>query len=210
MSFFSEPKNAGLAFIIIGVITVVFGIITVILGLMKFEIDVGDETKVFALGAAIAAIGSIIYGCMQFGYGKKVRDGTISAKIDILATFVKLVGVGAIVTGIFGAIGELVNSLDAGKEILDALGGSLVSALISIVIGLIIIWIGTKINDGKQTLGDKIIWVILLIVFILGIIAAIIEFFGIVTIPLAICDLIIYVFMLLLLFDPEVKSEMGI
>ena len=202
MSFFSEPKNAGLAFIIIGVITVIGGIITVILGAMGYEFEAGDNVYKFALGTAVAAIGTIIYGCMQFGYGKKVRDGTVSAKIDILATFVKLVGVGTIVTGIFSAIGTVMNG--------DEIGTGIVSAIISIVIGLIIIWIGTKINDGKQTLGDKIIWVILLIAFILCLIAAILEIITIIGIITGICELIIYVFMLILLFDPEVKSEMGI
>lgn len=202
MSFFSEPKNAGLAFIIIGVITVIGGIITVVLGAMGYEFEAGDKVYKFALGTAVAAIGTIIYGCMQFGYGKKVRDGTVSAKIDILAAFVKLVGVGTIVTGIFSAIGTVMNG--------DEIGTGIVSAIISIVIGLIIIWIGTKINDGKQTLGDKIIWVILLIAFILCLIAAILEIITIIGIITGICELIIYVFMLILLFDPEVKSEMGI
>jgi hypothetical protein len=202
MSFFSEPKNAGLAFIIIGVITVIGGIITVVLGAMGYEFEAGDNVYKFALGTAVAAIGTIIYGCMQFGYGKKVRDGTVSAKIDILAAFVKLVGVGTIVTGIFSAIGTVMNG--------DEIGTGIVSAIISIVIGLIIIWIGTKINDGKQTLGDKIIWVILLIAFILCLIAAILEIITIIGIITGICELIIYVFMLILLFDPEVKSEMGI
>ncbi len=202
MSFFSEPKNAGLAFIIIGVITVIGGIITVVLGAMGYEFEAGDNVYKFALGTAVAAIGTIIYGCMQFGYGKKVRDGTVSAKIDILAAFVKLVGVGTIVTGIFSAIGTVMNG--------DEIGTGIVSAIISIVIGLIIIWIGTKINDGKQTLGDKIIWVILLIAFILCVIAAVLEIITIIGIITGICELIIYVFMLILLFDPEVKSEMGI
>ena len=202
MSFFSEPKNAGLAFIIIGVITVIGGIITVVLGAMNYEFEAGDNVYKFALGTAVAAIGTIIYGCMQFGYGKKVRDGTVSAKIDILAAFVKLVGVGTIVTGIFSAIGTVMNG--------DEIGTGIVSAIISIVIGLIIIWIGTKINDGKQTLGDKIIWVILLIAFILCVIAAVLDIITIIGIITGFCELIIYVFMLILLFDPEVKSEMGI
>ena len=202
MSFFSEPKNAGLAFMIIGLITIIGGIITVILGAMGYELDTGgDEPIKFAIGTAIAAVGSIIYGCMQFGYGKKVRGGVVSAKIDILAAFVKLVGVGTIVTGVFSAIGSIV---DGGE-----LGTGLVSAIISIIIGLIIIWIGTKINDGKQTIADKIIWVILLIAFILCLIAAVLEIITIIGIITGICDLIIYVFMLILLFDSEVKSEMG-
>jgi len=202
MSFFSDPKNAGLAFMIIGVIGVVLAIITIVLGLINYEVELGDKTYKFGIAVAVGAIGSIIFGCMQFGYGKIVRNNP-PAKIDILAMFVKLVGVGTIVLGIFNAIEVIIDNF-------DNVGTGLVGAIISIVIGLIIIWIGTKINDGKQTIGDKIIWIILLVVFVLSLIAAVLEILTIVGIITGICDLIIYVFMIILLFDAEVKKEMGI
>ena len=202
MSFFSEPKNAGLAFMILGVIGVIGAIITIVLGLINYEVEFNDTTYKFGIAAAVGAIGSIIYGCMQFGYGKIVRNNP-PAKIDILAMFVKLVGVGTIILGIFDAIEKIIDST-------DDIGGKLLGAIIAIVIGLIIIWIGSKINDGKQTIGDKIIWIILLVLFVLSLIFAVLEIISIFGIIVGICDLIIYVFMIILLFDAEVKKEMGI
>jgi hypothetical protein len=198
MSFFSETKNAGLAFMIVGILSILGGIIAVILGAMGYKVD---DATVFTIGGAVTAIGTIIYGVLYFGYGQKVRSGAISAKIEILAMFVALVGVGTIITGIFSAIGAAVDGTD--------LGAVIVSVIISIILGLIILFISKKINDGKQTTGDKIIWILLLIIFAICIILAILEIITIIGIITGICHLIIYVFMMILLLDNEVKSAMG-
>jgi hypothetical protein len=194
MSFFTEPKNAGLAMMIVGILNIIVGIISIILGAIGYE---GYST----VPAIITGIGSIIGGILFFGYGSKVRKGEVSQKIDILAGFVKITGIVTIVNGIFNAAANIAGGVD--------IGTALVSAIISIIIGLIILFIASKINDGKQTTGDKIIWIILLIVFVIEIILAILLIISIVGILYGICNLIIYVFMLLLLLDPEVKSEMN-
>lgn len=99
------------------------------------------------------------------------------------------------------------------------LGADLLSealtAIVTIIIGLIIIFISTRINDGKQTTGDKIIWVLLLIFFILDIISSILSIIDgfdplmLSQIITGICYTIVYIFMVLLLFDSDVKKEMG-
>ena len=66
-----------------------------------------------------------------------------------------------------------------------------------------------KMTDGQTTISDNVIWVVLLVLFILGLISSIMLILGIITIPLAICGIIIYGFMIKLLLDPEVKSAMG-
>ncbi len=197
MSFFTESK-AGMAFLILGIISIIGGLLSLIFGILEMEI----ADTLFTHGAAVCAIGTIIYGFLYAAYGKKVRAGLVSAKIDILAGFVRLVGIATIITGLFNAFGAVVDGADFGTE--------LVAAIVSIIIGLIIIWIAGKINDGKQTIGDKIIWIILLIIFIICFLLAILEIISIVGIIVGICHLFIYVFMLALLFDSDVKSEMGI
>jgi len=149
----------------------------------------------------ITGIGAIICGALMLMYGMKIRNGEISAKIDILAQFVRIIGVVTIIGGIFSAAASIALNGD--------LGSAVIAAIINIIVGLIIIFIASKINDGKQTTGDKIIWIILLIAFVLCLLGAILEIISIVLIINGICDLIIYVFMLMLLFDPEVKSEMN-
>ena len=194
MSFFDNPRNAGLALMIVGLIQIIFGgIISIALGAMNYE---GYSTASIVLG-----VGYIITGAILFMFGSKVRGGTVSAKIDILAGYVKVVGICIIISGIFSAISVVAIGGD--------LGSAIVSIIISIIIGLIVLFISSKINDGKQTTGDKIIWVILLLAFIIYLILAILEIITIIGIINGICDLIISVFMLMLLFDGEVKKEMG-
>ena len=64
-----------------------------------------------------------------------MRKEIISAKIDILATFVRIVGVTTIISGIFLVIAEIILGADILSEAL--------TAIVTIIIGLIIIFITT-------------------------------------------------------------------
>lgn len=141
----------------------------------------------------IVAVGLIITGIIYFKFGSNVRAGNISKKIDILASFVNVVGINTIVTGVFAI-----------------LSGTFASGVWDIIFGIIICFCGKKINDGKETTLDKILWIILLVIFVLSILFSIVELvaFPIGTL-LGICGIIIYVFMTLLLMDGEVKKAMG-
>ena len=200
MAVFSA-KNAGLAFMIVAILNV----IVAILGIVMKAVD-GDEIAYGMVYYVIVAIGTLICAALYFTYGQKVRSGAIDRKIDILATYVRIVGIATIIGGLFGAVALIVENADLGTTI----GG----AILSIIIGLIILFIASKINDGKQTTGDKLIWIILLVLFVIGILLSIGEaIFGVFTIIGlidGICGVIIYSFMVLLLIDEEVKSEMGI
>ena len=198
MAFFSA-KNAGLAFMILAVVEAIAAILMIVLSFM----DIEDLKKYSTAYFIIVAVGALIAACLYFTFGKKVRNGEVSNKIDILAQYVKIVGIVTIVGGICTAVAEAVGLDDV------SFGAALGGAVISIILGLIIMFIASKINDGKQTTGDKIIWIILLVIFVLLIIAAVGEIITIIGAPVGICDLIIYVFMLTLLVDPEVKSEMN-
>lgn len=65
-------------------------------------------------------------------------------------------------------------------------------------------------TDGQVTTGDRIVWILLVIVFFIKLILAIISLiaFPIGTI-LGICDIVIFGFMLVAMFNPEVKAKMG-
>lgn len=184
MSFFDEPKNAGLAFIIVAILSIIVAILNI------YDGATGEDG--FSLGVVLIGVGALITAIIYFKFGSNVRGGAISGKLNILATFVKVVGLITIIAGIFGLVASI--------------GGG----IFDIILGLIILWCGKKIDDGKETVMDKIIWIILLIVFILSILGNLVTIiaFPIGTIT-GICGVIIYVFMLLMLLDPEVKKAMG-
>ena len=191
MSFFDQPKNAGLAMIVVAIVEVIAAIINIVAA------ATADDGIDFS--GIIVAIGLIITAVIYFKYGSQVRSGAISAKIDILASFVNVVGVISIVNGVFQIIAGVAGG-----------AGLIGNGVINIIIGLIICFCGKKINDGKETTLDKIIWIILLVIFIIELLLNIVALIGFpIGTILGICGIIIYIFMLTLLFDGEVKKEMG-
>ena len=123
------------------------------------------------------------------------------SKIGIVAESVRVIRVTTIIGGVFflGYLANDVSSMD-----------TIATAIVTIIIGLIIMWVAAKIGDGKAETLDKIIWIILVVVNVILILASIVnllDFF--VGTLIAICDIVIYVFMLLLLLDGDVKSKMG-
>lgn len=206
MSFFDDTQKLGLVLIIVGILSIISAIFMIAAGfvddLINITIDGEDlDGNDKTLYCVIAGIGSLIGAIIYFLFGKQVRSGAISAKIDVLATYVRTVGVVMLIGGIFGAAAAAA----AGAP----LGGVIVSAIVTIIISLIIIWIASKINDGKQSTGDKIIWVLLVIAFIIMLILSILECITIIGIIDGICGVLISLFMLGFLFDSEVKAQMN-
>ena len=203
MSFLKENKTAAYAFIILGAISLVLAVVAL----------VGTLTaKSIIVSAVVACIGPIIMALLYFRFGYSIKNGNISKKIDILAYFVRLAGLSNIILAIFNLWANYEN--DGGWAALGSL-------IISIIIGLIILAVSGRINDGKQDTLDKIIWIILVVLFAISVIMGIFAIIGILigglaidisllsVIVLPIISLIIDLFMLVLLFDSDVKSEMN-
>ncbi len=91
------------------------------------------------------------------------------------------------------------------------LWADLASGIIDIIIGIIVVWAAGKINDGKETTIDKIIWIILLVLFVVYFLVSFIAIFttDIISLIANLCGAIIYLFMIAYLFDNDVKKAMG-
>ena len=168
-------------------------------------IDVSDDLKEgidnWMPYCVVGGIGSLICALLYTFFAMKVNNGTYSQKIVILERYVRIVGITTIISGIFDGAASVAGGQDA--------GGVIAGVIISIIIGLIIVFIASKINDGKETIGDSIIWVILLVAFILLLIVSFFEFLTIVGIIDGFAHILIALFMIAFLFDPEVKSKMN-
>ena len=188
MSFLDNPRNAGTAIFLVGIITMILGVVMIVLAVTSDEYD-----TVFG---ALSGVGALISGFIYFGLGKDVRNGTISDKWDILTRFVLCVAMVTIIQSILGIGGT------SGEQI--------GSTIIGVIIGLIIFFVYKKMTDGKATTVDKIIWILLVIIFIIEIILNIIALlaFPIGTL-MGICGIIIYCFMLITVLDNDVKAKMG-
>ncbi len=196
MSFFDNTKIAGWALFFAGLLMIVSALVGFYDAFAEHE-GAGDQ-----IGYLVIAIGALIGGLIYFGFGNSVRTGAISEKIEIVARLVLTVGTCTIVAAFFGIIGQVL--IEVGD--LGAIG----MQILSFIFGLILLWIGKTINDGKTTTFDKILWIVLVVVFI---ILFLVNLFGIVPIGLssisAILMAIIYLFLLVFMFDDDVKKKMG-
>ncbi len=183
MSFFNNQRNAGIALVVCAVLMLIAAVASIVSEIIK---DGDTNYSVIVIG-----IGSFIGALLYFGFGKKVMNGELFDKFDIVCSYVQVYGFVLIVEGIF----TLWNNMGTG--------------IVSIILGLIVLFIYKKITDGRATLFDKIIWVILLIVFFFTILAGIVLLFGIVTIPLGIAYMIIGIFMFMAILDNDVKAKFG-
>ena len=204
MSFFKENRTAGIALIILGVINLI-GALAALVGVFT--------AKDIIVSAAVSCIGPIIMAVLYFRFGMSIKHGSISKKIDILAYFVRLAGLESIIVPIF----NLWNAWENAGGLIAISG-----LIISIIIGLIILAVSSRINDGKQDTLDKVIWIILVVLFAISAIInvwAVISVFidGKLTLDLGILDnvslpivnVIIATFMLCALFDSDVQREMN-
>lgn len=199
MSFLDNTKTAGTALWIVGILMIISALLTIICGV------VDDEMNDHVIGWVILGIGSLICALVYFGFGKSVKSGEVSDKFDIVTKFVEVVGYTTIIGGVFAAL--------CGFGF-DDIGGYLVSGIISIVLGFVILWIHKKITDGNISTFDRIMWILLLVIFVICFIS---SFFGIggsglalaVNIIVAICDIVIYLFMIAFMLDNSVKAKFG-
>ena len=199
MSFPDNTKTAGTALWIVGILMIISALLTIICGV------VDDEMNDHVIGWVILGIGSLICALVYFAFGKSVKSGEVSDKFDIVTKFVYVVGYTTIIGGVFAAL--------CGFGF-DDIGGYLVSGIISIVLGFVILWIHKKITDGNISTFDRIMWILLLVIFVICFIS---SFFGIggsglalaVNIIVAICDIVIYLFMIAFMLDNSVKAKFG-
>ncbi len=193
MSFFDNTKIAGWGLFFVAILSIISAIISIYNGAVKE----GDDR----LALVVAGIGALLAAFIYFGFGNSVRKGEIDKKIDVLAQFVKTVGLATIVASLFGAI--------AGTW---GVSISTWSNVGMIILGIIICWIAGKINDGKTTNFDRILWIILVVIFLVFFILRLSGAFGGAwyDILASILMAIVYLYMLIFMFDSDVRKRMGI
>ncbi|MCL1811502.1 MAG: hypothetical protein FWG41_04735 [Methanomassiliicoccaceae archaeon] len=197
MSFFDNNKTVGLVLIIIGLIMFVGGLVSAVAWLADDTLNTGAQ---IAFG-----IGGIIGGLLWLFYGMKVRSGS-NDKVAIVSGLVRTIGVITILIAIFVAAGNYLANDEFG------LGAALVSLIVSIIIGLIYLWISGKIAGKNKNVISKIVWVLLVIISLIMVVVHILGIFdadiwGIIS---HICWAVAYIYVFLASLSPEVKSSMGI
>lgn len=202
MSFFDNPKNFGLAAVIIGIVSLITGIVNAV------NAAIADP---MLEGALVASVGTILYGILILGIGLPIYRGEDTNTLSILGKFVRFVGVATIVVNIFIGAGQIVDG--------DTAVGA-TTIVVGLILGLILIWIAGRIVDGKVDTLDRIVWIILVVVFLILTIFSLVgiftAFMGDAEILdkalrsiLSLCEFILYIFLLIGVLSDDVKTKMG-
>ena len=202
MSFLDNTKTAGTALWIVGILMIISALLSIVCGF------VDDDMKDHSVGYAIMGIGALICAFVYFGFGKSIRSGNLSDKFGIVTKFVYVVGLVTVITGIFTAISGVG---------FDDIATYIVSGIIIVILGLIVMWIYRKITDDSITTFDRVMWIILLVIFIILFILTVASIFAVsgsglelaVNVINAICDFVIYLFMIAFLLNSDVKAKFG-
>jgi len=207
MSFFDNSKNVGLALIIVGLINLVAGIGRMVVG-------VTDES-VITLAAICFGIASLIFGILILGYGFKVRNGPNDQSV-VVSGLIRTIGIATILQALFIALGAYFAADDSG--IADAVIVAIGSMIVSIIIGLILIWAAGKVAGANKNVISKLLWVILIVIFLILAVLQFISIFaqdfgtlwGILGLVAAICMCIVYIYCFIAMLSEDVKKAMGI
>jgi len=210
MSFFDNSKNVGLALIIVGLITLIMGIATAVAGVVDAD---GGWLKASAVCYGIAAL---IFGIMILGYGLKIRKSSMD-QVAVLSGLIKVIGVATILAALFNAVGAFLSTNNTG-DIGGAVIAGISSMIVSIVIGIILIWIASKVAGKSKNVISKLLWIILVVVFLILAILSLINIFnqhfsdiqGILAAISAICMFIVYLYCFIATLSKDVKTSMGI
>lgn len=194
MSFFDDSKTLGWTLFLLGIVLVLSGIITMADG---FGGAAGD-----IIGYIIVGIGGVLAGLIYFGFGNKLRNGSSDDKMSLLTQFVTAVGTAIVVAGFFNIIGDALIEFAATTLVVD---------IIWFLLGFVVLWAASKMGKGGDASLNKLLWIILLVIFVIEIILQILAILDLNLGSIAaLLYLIVYLFMLVYLLDGNVKKQMGI
>ena len=190
MSFFDDTKNAGMILLIIALLGIIFTAIA------AFAFDPYKDAEVWK--KIVMIVGSVIGGAVFLIVGMGIMKGScmiqignlfsdVSSKFGVVVAITAAYGLSEIVNGIFTIIG---------------FGGA--SAIAPIIIGVLFILLAWLLASGESD-ARKIVWIILLILFIIYLIISIFAALVLVGIP----DLLLSIFLVTYLLSPEVKGKCG-
>lgn len=196
MSFFDDNKKVGLALIIIGIIGIVLALIRIA---RAFDL-------VNTAAHVVIAVGALIFGILLLFYGMNVRKGS-NDKVSILSGLFRVLGIGTIVTGICAITAAIIGG-----------AGGLLIGVLTIILGLIYLWVSFKIAGGNKNVIGKILWVLLVIITFIGAIIMLIGFLAVFAGTIdavleginSLCWFFVYVYVFIALLSPEIKKSMGV
>ena len=189
MSFFDETKNAGITLLVIALLQIIFAVIAVLL--IDGYKDAETWKKIVWIVGAV--LGSAVYvilgldimnGSCRFQIGNLFSD--VTSKFGVLVALTAGFGISGVINGLLAVI---------------AFGGANILSLVISVLFIVMAWL---LVEGEED-ARKVIWIILLVLYILMMIGSILLIIALIGIPM----LLLSIFLVVFLLSPEVKSKCG-
>ena len=201
MMFFQDTRSVGIVFWIVVFLLLIYAVILII-GALSEELVVTPEyvydERRFGLAIGISSVVSaVIYGLNA--HRMMCRKWS---RIEVLRSYVLTVGLCTLIEG----LGESVAVYFFTEEAEIALA----MAVITAVLAFVIVLISMVIAKGKKGIVKMIIWAILVIAFVLMVLDSLTPAENYWEYASHIAHLLIGFFMLSLLLDRDVRTEMGV
>lgn len=188
MSFLDETRNFGILALIVAIVNAIGSV----LFFLNEDIDPVWRT--------VAGVGGILSSVVMISAGFAIMTGNIPPFIERIFPD----GVASkfgVITGYTAAIG-VASIVGLGFTIADIVAG--------VLVGIILIGIVWILTNDRRGIVERIIWVILIVVYFIGVITGVaIAITGGLNLISGICLTLMYLLAFTYLFDPGVKSKFG-
>ncbi len=200
MWFFENPKSLGFIFELVGFIMLFSAAVYLLGSYTEFGLTIPDDVPDKTRYCLILGIGEGLAAIIYIGNAHRVMKGVINKKIDVLSKYLITVGVTTIISKEAEALADMGTYP---TEVIIAVG------VLILIIGIIIIAVGKKIGNAKPSPYKNILRYILILAFFLLLIWSLYPAETYLELLNDITHLLIAIFMILFLYDPEVKVAMG-
>jgi hypothetical protein len=189
MAFTDSTRNFGILAIIVAVIGLASGVVV----FFDDEIDTKWRT--------IAGVGSILANIIMLLAGYAIFSGNIPSFMD------KLFPEGP--TSKFGVLTGYTAAIGVASII--GLGSGIAEIVMGVLVGLVLLFIVWVLTNDRKGIVERILWVILLVVYFLGIVGSILAMFSesFINTVVGLCGCLMYLLAFIYLFDESVKKKFG-
>ena len=200
MMFFEDTRSIGLIFWIVAALLMINAAIVLLGAFTDDVVMIPDYVTDFRMYCLISGIGSVVVAIL---YAMKAHK-TMSKKktrMEIRRSYILTVGLCTLLGDSFMGVAEYLYT--------DHPVDGMITTGVTIAIGIIVILVAFVITNGKKGFLKKVIWAILVIAFVLRALEALLPAENYWEYTEHVAHLRIATFMLVLIADSDVRTEMG-
>ncbi len=201
MMFFQDTRSIGLIFWIVAILLMINAAIILLGAFTEDIVLIPDYVTDVQMYCLLAGFGSLIVSLLYAARAHKAMSKK-NTRMEILHGYVLTVGLCSLLGNSIVGLAEYLYT--------DQPENGMILTGFSILMGIIVVLVAFVITNGKKGLFKKVIWAILVIAFVLMAIGALTPAENYWEYIEHIAHLLIAFFMLALIADGDIRTEMGV